>query len=402
MDADDFRSVRAAVRELIRGSVAAPRGADRGRRRDPRRAARPGRRDGAVRLRAARGARGARRHHERGRATRVRVRVHDAGLPLALRHQQRHRGPGDREVRHRGTAAEVPAPDGRRRADRLVRAHRGRGRLRSRRAAHVGAAGRRRLGDQRGQALHHQCAPGRPVRRLRAQRPGADRGPGHLQLRRGGHDAGRERRPARQEDGPVRCLDRRGVLRRRARRPRRADRRGGPRLREGADRALPGPAAHRCPVRRDGPAGARRVGRLRRLRQAGWRTDRPLPAGPGDARRHARRAPRRPQHGARRRRAVRHGRGHLGRAVVGQAVLHRDGRPRGGPGRAGARRPGLPAHDGGRALLPGRPAVPALRGHQRGPAADHRWRPAARRRHEKDPPAPHPSHARGGALQEGR
>ena len=41
----------------------------------------------------------------------------------------------------------------------------------------------------------------------------------------------------------------------------RADRRGGPRLRQGADRALPRPAAHRRALRRHGPAGARRVGR---------------------------------------------------------------------------------------------------------------------------------------------
>jgi acyl-CoA dehydrogenase len=62
-------------------------------------------------------------------------------------------------------------------------------------------------------------------------------------------------------------------------------------------------------------------------------------------------------------------------------------RPRG----AGARRPGLPADDTGRALLPRRPALPALRGHQRGAAGDHRWRAAAGRRHaaglNEGPPA---------------
>ena len=52
-------------------------------------------------------------------------------------------------------------------------------------------------------------------------------------------------------------------------------------LRQGADRALPRPAAHRRALRRHGPAGARRVGRLRRDGQAGRRPDRPVPAGPG-------------------------------------------------------------------------------------------------------------------------
>ena len=38
--------------------------------------------------------------------------------------------------------------------------------------------------------------------------------------------------------------------------------------------------------------------------------------------------------------ALRQRRGHLGRPVVGEAVLHRDGRPGGRPRRAGARRLG--------------------------------------------------------------
>ena len=69
--------------------------------------------------------------------------------------------------------AYLPAA-GRRRADRLLRPHRGRGRLRPRRAAHHRPPGRRRVGDQRQQALHHQRADRRPVRRLRPQRPRGD------------------------------------------------------------------------------------------------------------------------------------------------------------------------------------------------------------------------------------
>ena len=59
--------------------------------------------------------------------------------------------------------------------------------------------------------------------------PAEQRRPGHLQLRRRDHDAGRDRRPQGQEDGPVRRLDRRGLLRRRPRARRRPDRRGGAR-----------------------------------------------------------------------------------------------------------------------------------------------------------------------------
>ena len=127
--------------------------------------------------------------------------------------------------------------------------------------------------------------------------------------------------------GAVRRLDGRGVLRRRPGAGRRADRRGGPRLLEGPHRALPRPAAHRRAVRRDGAAGARRVGGLRGDRQAGRRADRPVPAVQGMlADMHAEllagrsmvrdvppattaaRTPRRP--------------------FLGQALLHRDGRPR--------------------------------------------------------------------------
>ncbi len=71
-------------------------------------------------------------------------------------------------------------------------------------------------------------------------------------------------------------------------------------------------------------------------------------------------------------RSVRPGRGHQARPVVRQVLRQRDGRPGGRPGRAGPRRRRLHAWRGRRALLPRRPALPDLRGHQPDPAGDHR------------------------------
>ena len=62
---------------------------------------------------------------------------------------------------------------------------------------------------------------------------------------------------------------------------------------------------------------------------------------------------------------VRQRRGHLGRAVVGEAVLHRDGRPGGRPRGAGARRHGLPADD---ARSSASTATPGCSGSTRAPA----------------------------------
>ena len=153
-------------------------------------------------------------------------------------------------------------------------------------------------------------------------------------------------------------------------------------LREGAHRALPRPAAHRRAVRRHGPAGARRVGRLRGHGEAGRRADRPVPAGPGrcsptctpscwPAAAWSARSPRGYDSGADT---------SVGPSSAKLFCTEMVGRAR-RPGRAGARRHGLPADDAGRAVLPRRPALPALRGHQRGAAGHHRRRAAARGRH---------------------
>ncbi len=57
--------------------------------------------------------------------------------------------------------------------------------------------GRRRVGHQRQQAVHHQRAARRPLRRLRPHRPRRARRPGDLQLRRRDRDTGRHRRAPR-------------------------------------------------------------------------------------------------------------------------------------------------------------------------------------------------------------
>ena len=54
------------------------------------------------------------------------------GLPLHLRHQQRHRRPGHPDRRHRGTEAALHPAPGHRRADQLVLPDRARCRLRRR------------------------------------------------------------------------------------------------------------------------------------------------------------------------------------------------------------------------------------------------------------------------------
>ena len=79
----------------------------------------------------------------------------------------------------------------------------------------IGAPRRQRLDPVRHQAVHHQRAAGRPVRRLRPQRPRRRGGPRHLGLRGRRSKRGTDRRAARSQDGPARRLDRRGELQRR-------------------------------------------------------------------------------------------------------------------------------------------------------------------------------------------
>ena len=78
----------------------------------------------------------------------------------------------------------VPHPGGQRRKNRLLRAHRGRRGLRSRRHAHHRGFGRRRMDHQRREEIHHQ----RPHRLLRGYRRGhrqERRRQGHQHLYRG-------------------------------------------------------------------------------------------------------------------------------------------------------------------------------------------------------------------------
>ena len=89
---------------------------------------------------------------------RLRAGANVAGVPLADRHQQRHRLAGHHPGRHRGTEGAVAAQARIGRAGRVVRADRTGLRLRCGVAGHDGQAHRRSLCAQRHQALHHQCA----------------------------------------------------------------------------------------------------------------------------------------------------------------------------------------------------------------------------------------------------
>ena len=133
--------------------------------------------------------------------------------------------------------------------------------------------GRTRLGDHRPEALHHQCADGRPVHRLRAHSTGRRRRRGHRGVpgarrrrRRGGRRQGRQ-------DGPGRRVDLRRQLRRCSRARRCAHRRQrGHRLPRGDDLV----GARSRPYRRAGgrhrTARARRIRRVRRHRHTGRHT----------------------------------------------------------------------------------------------------------------------------------
>ena len=71
-----------------------------------------------------------------------------------------------------------------------------------------------RLGALGHQAVHHQRPAGRPVRRVRPDRPRRRGRPRDLRLRGRRGQPGADRRAARPQDGPARRVDRRGDLRR--------------------------------------------------------------------------------------------------------------------------------------------------------------------------------------------
>ena len=108
--------------------------------------------------------------------------LHHTGAPLDVRHQQRHRRPRADGGRHRGPEGGVAAQARLGRARRLVRPDRDRRRFGSVGPDHHRGPRRRRVGDQRRQALHHQCAARRRLHGVRPHRPGRQGDPGHLHL----------------------------------------------------------------------------------------------------------------------------------------------------------------------------------------------------------------------------
>ena len=108
----------------------------------------------------------------RGRPARLRARLHHARVPVAVRHQQRHRRARAARRRHRGTAEHLAAAAGLRRGDRVLRAHRTRRGLRPVGPAPPAPSATATTGCITGsQALHHQRAAGRRVHGLRPHRP---------------------------------------------------------------------------------------------------------------------------------------------------------------------------------------------------------------------------------------
>ncbi|CAA9446225.1 MAG: Acyl-CoA dehydrogenase, partial [uncultured Pseudonocardia sp.] len=338
--------------------------------------------DGGGRGRAARHrrARGVRRR--RGRGLPLQLRPHRGDLPLGV-------------LRARLPAAErrrraLPAAPGHARAEaalvpRLL-LRRDHHRDRDDRAGHGlgppghphhrAQAGRRRLGAERVEDVHHQRHPVRPGDRGREDRPRRRRA--RLQpARRRARDARLRARPQPRQGRPEGAGHRRAVLHRHTGAGGEPPRRGGPGLHPPDAEPRPGTAVHR-----------RRLGRRRRggaghdagprpgahgLRQAGGRVpEHPLRAG-GDVHRDRRDAGlRRPVHPpARRDRAV------GGRRSQGEVVGL--GRPQahGRPLRAAARRLRLHARAPDRQGVRGLPRAGDLRRHERDHEGDHR--PDARR-----------------------
>ena len=141
-------------------------------------------------------------------------------------------------------------------------------------------------------------------------------------------------------------------------------------------------------ARRHGPAGPRRVGRLRRHRHAGRHADRRLPARPGACsptcrpacspaqalvRECARKYDSPARTAASPRRSAKLFCTEMAGQVADQAVQVHGGT-------------GYMREVPGRADLPRRPAAAPLRGHQRDPAAHHRRRPGAKRTAPAEPP----------------
>ena len=204
----------------------------------------------------------------------------------------------------RGAARALPAAGGARRAGRLPRHDRARGRLRRALDEDHGPARRRRLGDRRHQALHQPCRPRRLRHRVRRDRQRGDEGrpeaADHLLPGRPRH--ARLRDPA---GLPERLAPRLPQLHPQLRRlpgARRPDPgRGGRRLRADEHLALRHPADRRRDERRPGAARLRPRRRVGGEPQAVRPADRQVPGHLVQARRHGDRDRRgRPAHAQRR------------------------------------------------------------------------------------------------------
>ena len=166
-----------------------------------------------------------------GRRLLLQPRARRGAGPLALgrpghgrRRPHRHGDPAGPPVRHRGAEAALPRARDRRREDQLPGDHRARRRLGRRRDPHPRGPRRRRVGDQRGEDLHHQRAPGRLHRARGQDRPrGRARRDQPVPGRHG--PAGRDPRAAAREARHARVRHRAARLPGRPRARRRAARR---------------------------------------------------------------------------------------------------------------------------------------------------------------------------------
>ena len=185
-----------------------------------------------------------------GRGPQLHPRVRRGDGPLQHRrrrhgHQRpdRHGHPGAGPLRERRPQGALPAPGHRRRDDRRHRGDRARRRQRRGQPPHPGHPRRRRVGDQRHQALHHQRHPGRLAV---PAGPHLRRGwiPRHEPDRRAHRHARVLGEPQARQAGPALVRHRRAVVRRRAGAGRQHHRRGRPGL-PAADGPVPERAPHR-------------------------------------------------------------------------------------------------------------------------------------------------------------
>ena len=327
---DVFADVLEAGHRLRPHPGGPSRAGDHGHRRDPGRPASAGRRDGAVRLRDPRGVGRPGSRPGAGRRDRHGPGVHVAVLPLHVRHQQRHRRPGARRVRH----ATSRSPGGCRGSPRGTWSPRSRspspvpGRTPPACRTTATADGDDWVIDGSKLFITNateaglfvvfaRIAPHRSpgtASRSSSSRPTA---PG---IEVGVKDAKMGQEGSRTADvtfsrvrvGPEALVS--------------GD--AGGRLQGGDDLPRTRTHPHGRARRRLRPARAGRVGEPRRVGDPGRPADRRLPARAGDDRRPADRGARRPGAGSGGGPAVRQRRGPADRPVGRQALLHRDGRAR--------------------------------------------------------------------------